>query len=214
MMNPNVTTILSLPVNFPSSQRPSLSKEKSGRSVATAATELTSSCRSGYSIGTNDDFDGFIASIEASARYCHDADATTALEDDDEEEEVLMKLMSYQQGREIIQPGGGAHHGTTTTPTEKIKKISVRNQAKKFDSLAIKVARLEENHKRFKMQMRRMKHQVRILDAKNEYLECLEALALSSSEEKELTGEFMKEHDLVWKEVEFDRIRVRDVEFD
>ncbi len=209
MMNPNV--ILSLPVNFSSPQRASQAEttepnKNFGRkdTGSTAATDLTSSFRSSYSIGTNDDFDGFIASIEASAGYCHDADATTSLEDDDDEEEVLMKLMSYQQGREIIQPGGGAHHGTTTTPTEKIKKISVLNQAKKFDSLAIKVARLEENHKRFKMQMRRMKHQVRILDAKNEYLECLEALALSSSTETELLDdEFLRDHGLVWKEVEF-----------
>ena len=62
--------------------------------------------------------------------------------------------------------------------------------------------------------MRRMKQKGRILDAKNEYLECLEALVLSSSTEKELTGEFLTEHGLVWKEVEFDRIRFRDVEFD
>jgi hypothetical protein len=162
---------------------------------------LTSSFRSSYSIGTNDDFDGFIQSLEA--RYCHDVDAFE--EDEEDEKDVLLKLMSYEQGREIIQPGGGAHHGTTTTaaPTEKIKKISVRNQAK-FDSLAIKVARLEEKHKRFKMQMRKMKHQVRILDAKNEYLECLEALALSSSTETELSDdEFLRDHGLVWKEVEF-----------
>ena len=106
--------------------------------------------------------------------------------------EVLMKLMSYQQGREIIQPGATRHD---TTPTE-IKKISDRNDAR-FDSLAIKVARLEEKHK-----MRRMKQKGRILDAKNEYLECLEALALSSSE-KELTGEFLKKHGLIWKEVNF-----------
>lgn len=209
-MNPNV--ILSLPVNFSSPQRASQAetepnKKKFGRkdTGSTAATDLTSSFRSSYSIGTNDDFGGFIESLEASARYCHDTDATTALEDDDDEEEVLMKLMSYQQGREIIQPGGGSHHGTTTTAPTKIKKISVRNQAKKFDSLAIKVSRLEENHKRFKMQMRRMKHQVRILDAKNEYRECLEALALSSSMDTELSdNEFMRDHGLIWKEVEFD----------
>ncbi len=189
MMNPNVTTILSLPVNFPSLQRPSLSKEKSGRSVATATTELTSSCRSGYSIGTNDDFDGFIEALEA--RYGHD-DADAAVED--EEEDVLLKLMSYeQQGREIIQPEAAQHD---ITPTE-IKKTPVHEA--KFDSLANKVARIEEKYK-----MRRMKQKVRIHNAQVEYLECLEALVLSSSEEEELTGEFMKEHDLVWKEVEFD----------
>ena len=198
MMDPNVT-ILSLLVNFPSSQRPSLSKEKSGRSVTTAATELTDSCRSGYSIGTNDDFDGFLEALEA--RYGHD-DAADAAEED--EEDVLLKLMSYEQGREIIQPEAAQQD---TTPTE-IKKISDRNDVK-FDSLAIKVARIEEKHK-----TRRMKQKGRILDAKNEYLECLEALALSSTPEKELTGEFLTEHGLVWKEVEFDRIRFRDVEFD
>ena len=197
MMNPNVTTILSLPVNFPSLQRPSLSKDKeqSGRSVATAATELTSSCRSGYSIGTNDDFDGFLEALEA--RYGHDDAA------EEDEEDVLLKLMSYEQGREIIQPGAAQQD---TTPTE-IKKTPVHNDAK-FDSLDIKVARIEEKHK-----MRRMKQKGRILDAKNEYLECLEALVLSSTE-KELTGEFLTEHGLVWKEVEFHRIRVRGVEFD
>ncbi len=199
-MDPNVT-ILSLPANFPSPQRASLSKEKSERSVVTAATELTSwdsSCRSGYSIGTNDDFDGFLEALEA--RYGHD-DADAAEED---EEDVLLKLMSYEQGtREIIQPGATRHD---TTPTE-IQTTPVHEA--KFDSLAIKVARIEEKHK-----MRRMKQKGRIHNAKNEYLECLAALALSSSEEEELTGEFMKEHDLVWKEVEFDRIRVRDVEFD
>ena len=200
MMNPNV--ILSLPVNFSSPQRASQAEttepnKNFGRkdTGSTAATDLTSSFRSSYSIGTNDDFDGFIQSLEA--RYCHDVDAF-----EEDEEDVLLKLMSYEQGREIIQPGV-AHHGTTTAPT-KIKKISVRDQAK-FDSLAIKVVRLGEKHKRFKMQMRKMKHQVRILDAKNEYLECLEALALSSSTETELSDdEFMRDHGLVWKEVELD----------
>ena len=125
MMDPNVT-ILSLPVNFPSSQRPSLSKEKSGRSVTTAATELTDSCRSGYySIGTNDDFDGFLEALEA--RYGHD-DADTAEED---EEDVLLKLMRYEQGRVIIQPEAAQQD---TTPTE-IKKTPVHNDVK-FDSLA------------------------------------------------------------------------------
>ena len=187
MMDPNVT-ILSLPVNFPSPQRPSLSKEKSGRSVAsTAATELTSSCRSGYSIGTNDDFDGFIEALEA--RYGHDDDDDAVEED---EEDVLLKLMSYeQQGREIIQPEAAQHN---TTPTE-IKKTPVHEA--EFDSLANKVARIEEKHK-----MRRMKQKGRILDAKNEYLECLEALVLSSTPEKELTGEFLTEHGLVWKQVD------------
>ena len=186
MMDPNVT-ILSLPVNFPSPPRASLSKEKSGRSVATAATELTSSCRSGYTIGTNDDFDGFLEALEA--RYGHDD--TDAAEED--EEDVLLNLMSYEQGREIIQPEAAQQD---TTPTE-IKKTPVHNDVK-FDSLAIKVARIGETHK-----MRRMKQKGRILDAKNEYLECLEALVLSSTE-KELTGEFLTEHGLVWKEMEFD----------
>lgn len=200
MMNTN-NVILSLPVNFSSPQRASQAETEPNKKIgrkdtgSTAATDLTSSFRSGYSIGTNDEFDDFIASLEAAAEYCHDADAT-ALEEE-EEDEVLMKLMSYQQGtREIIQPGG-SHHGTTTTttPTEKIKKISVHNQAK-FDSLAIEVARLEEKLNRCRMQMRRMKHQVRILDAKNEYLECLEALLPDD--------EFMRDHGLVWKEVELD----------
>ena len=183
MIDQNVT-ILSLPVDFPSSQRASLSKEKSGRSVVTAATELTSSCRSGYSIGTNDDFDGFIEALEV--RYGHN-DANNVSEED--EEDVLQKLMSYDQ------PGAAAHD---TTPTE-IQKTSVHNDAK-FDSLAIKVARLEKKHK-----MRKMEHQARILHAKKEYLECLEALVLSTTPEKELTGEFLTGHGLVWKEVEIDR---------
>lgn len=188
-MDQNIT-ILSLPVNFPSSQRASLSKEKSGRSVVTAATELTSSCRSGYSIGTNDDFDGFIEALEA--RYGHDDDDDATEED---EEGVLLKLMSYEQGREIIQSGAAAHD---TTPTE-IQKTSA-HEASRFDSLAIKVARLEKKHK-----MRKMEHQARILHAKKEYLECLEALVLSTTPEKELTGEFLTGHGLVWKEVEIDR---------
>ena len=196
IMNPNV--ILSLPVNFSSPQRASKAEttepnKNFGRkdTGSTAATDLTSSFRSSYSIGTNDDFDGFIHSLEA--RYCHDVDAF-----EEDEEDVLLKLMSYEQGREIIQPGVAPHD---TTPTD-IQKTPVHNQAK-FDSLAIKVARLEEKHKRLGSQMRRMKHQVRILDAEEEYLECLEALVLSSME-MGLSDEFLKDHDLVWKEVELD----------
>ena len=179
-MKPNV--ILSLPVNFASPQRasqPTITEREPNKNFgrkdtgSTAATDLTSSFRSSYSIGTNDDFGGFIASLEASARYCHDADATTALEDDKEEEQT------------------------------EIKKIAVPHNQAKFDSLAIKVAQLEEKHKKLGRQMRRMKHQVRILDAEEEYLGCLEALVLSSME-MGLSDEFLKDHDLIWKEVEFD----------
>ena len=77
----------------------------------------------------------------------------------------------------------------------------------RFDVLTRNLARLKEDSRREERMLRKMMRQARINKAREDYLECLEAMSLTDlqSKETELLDEvFLKEKGLQWKEIEFD----------
>ncbi len=77
----------------------------------------------------------------------------------------------------------------------------------RFDVLTRKLARLKKESRREERMLRKMTRQARINKAREDYLECLEAMSLTDlqSKETELLDEvLLKEKGLQWKEIEFD----------
>jgi predicted nuclease with TOPRIM domain len=77
----------------------------------------------------------------------------------------------------------------------------------KFNVLTRKLARLNKESRREERMLRKMTRQARINKAREDYLECLEAMSLTDLQSKEtelLDDAFLKEKGLQWKEIEFD----------
>ena len=75
------------------------------------------------------------------------------------------------------------------------------------DVLTRKLARLNKESRREERMLRTMTRQARINKAREDYLECLEAMSLTDLQSKEtelLDDAFLKEKGLQWKEIEFD----------
>jgi hypothetical protein len=77
----------------------------------------------------------------------------------------------------------------------------------KFNVLTRKLARLKKESRREERMLRKMERQVRINKAREDYLECLEAMSstdLQSKAPELLDDAFLKEKGLQWNEIEFD----------
>ena len=88
-----------------------------------------------------------------------------------------------------------------------LKTAAEANFDAHFDALTRKLARLEEESRREEWKLRKMKRQARINKAREDYLECLEAMSstdLQSQAPELMDDSFLKEKGLGWKEIEFD----------
>lgn len=88
-----------------------------------------------------------------------------------------------------------------------LKTVAEANFDARFDALTRKLAQLEEESRRQEWKLRKMKRQVRINKAREDYLECLEAMSsadLQSQAPELMDDSFLKEKGLGWKEIEFD----------
>ena len=88
-----------------------------------------------------------------------------------------------------------------------LKTVAEANFDAHFDALTRKLAQLEEESRREEWKLRKMKRQVRINKAREDYLECLEAMSstdLQSQAPELMDDSFLKEKGLGWKEIEFD----------
>ena len=172
--------ILTLPTNFSTSTRRSSVSKEFRRSAGTAATETSSVCASSaQSVGSNDDVDDFLKSLEASYRSGAPSD----------EDDILKNLM-LRHGQDDGEMINSEEHDTLT-------ELKAVDDAR-IDTLALKVEELEGRYNREERVMRKLRRQGRILKAQEEYMECLEALA---STKVVSDGEFFN---VAWKEVELD----------
>jgi hypothetical protein len=88
-----------------------------------------------------------------------------------------------------------------------LKTVAEANFDAHFDALTRKLAQLEKESRREEWKLRKMKRQARINKAREDYLECLEAMSstdLQSRAPELLDDSFLKEKGLGWKEIEFD----------
>ena len=216
----------------PTKKKGSFKRLPSIDEVSTAPTEFCSSYGSSSScriISRNDDhhhhdddddLDDFLESLEAI--YLNDDNGAIVKE----EEDVLTKLMSYERHTKFIvneqqQQEGVRRAQTVTTTTDDFSQDN-NTTNNNNNTLEAKIAKFQQRHKK-----RQHNRQSRIIKAQDDYIECLKALAESSSlaeaeevvaaslsipptatanyssafddEEEDSLG-----HDLIWKEVQFD----------
>lgn len=194
--------VLSLPTNFSArgtttTVSPVKKQFQRSNSASTALTEMSSLClSSGQSVGTiddetiGDDFEDVLEYLEA---YNSDDQGAASSEDD-----ILMTLLSYEQSEAI-----------TRESEDTLADFKSADEAR-IDTLALRVAELDDRFRRGGREMRRLRRQARIIKAQEEYIQCLEALGKVASDEEYALAlvkvvndeECLKKEGLMWQEVE------------
>ena len=137
-----------------------------------------------------------------------------------EEEDVLSKLMSYDQHTKFIeqkqqQEGVGRAQTVTNNNTDDFSQNNnTTNNTNNSNTLEAKIAKFQQRH-----QKRQHNRQSRIIQAQDDYIECLKALAETETSLAEVEAECMSippttattkkyssafDDEVVWQEIQFD----------
>lgn len=182
-MSSAVNKIVSLPLGFSTRHLKSDGPGKQIRRKSSTHTTRTEEC----SLGTTDTLTDLDIS-KTSQRETKFNESSRSLTSDSEDEGDDVAMEALDQLTEL-------------------KTAAEANFDAHFDALTRKLAQLEEESRREEWKLRKMKRQARINKAREDYLECLEAMSstdLQSQAPELMDDSFLKEKGLGWKEIEFD----------